>query len=113
MRRKGSVPRTAASYNLTAIAPGVDWAFEEEHDITDGWAWNVTGNHGTILLRLHEDDSDVVYTEPLEDGEQLHSASVAREISAVANIQDEETATNPASLSVSTASTGRAKALSF
>ncbi|KAL2127877.1 hypothetical protein VTI74DRAFT_10022 [Chaetomium olivicolor] len=85
VRREGSVTKHASSYNLTAIAPSVDW-FD---NIVD-WGWNVTGSHGSILLRLSEDDGDAVYEEDTEEGKQPHSASMAREISAVANIQDEE-----------------------
>ncbi|KAJ4306387.1 hypothetical protein N0V88_001187 [Collariella sp. IMI 366227] len=85
VRREGSVAKHAGSYNLSGIAPNVDW-FD---DIVD-WGWNVTGSHGNILLRLLEDDGDAVWEEEVEEGKKPHSAGMAREISAVANIQDEE-----------------------
>ncbi|KAK4038786.1 hypothetical protein C8A01DRAFT_37274 [Parachaetomium inaequale] len=84
VRRPGAVVKHAASYNLSAIAPGFYWM--DDHG---GWGWNVTGSHGTILMRLSEDAGDSVYEEAAEDGKQPSSGGVAREISAVANIQDE------------------------
>jgi hypothetical protein len=90
VRRQGSVVKHAGDYNLTAIAPGADWL--------DGhveWGWNVTGSHGTILLRLSEDAGDGVFEEGLaKDAKQAHSAAVVREISAVADIQDEASSTS-------------------
>ncbi|SPQ21855.1 ba13dfef-1919-464d-83aa-754300ec4b69 [Thermothielavioides terrestris] len=84
VRRPGSVVRKASGYNLTAIAPGVDWV-----DSHVEWGWNVTGSHGTILLRLAEDADDAPYEEETEEGQRPRSAGMAREISAVADIQDE------------------------
>ncbi|KAK4153142.1 hypothetical protein C8A00DRAFT_15621 [Chaetomidium leptoderma] len=89
VRRPGSVKKQPANYNLTAIAPGVDWL-----DGRVDWGWNVTGSHGTILVRLSEDADDVVYEEESEDGKQPHSGGTAREISAVADIQDEAHSTS-------------------
>lgn len=84
VRRKGSAVKMAHGYNLTAIAPGVSWLDDHSE-----WGWNVTGSHGTLLLRLQEDAADAVYEEKTEDGRPPRSASMAREISAVVNIQDE------------------------
>ncbi|KAL2023911.1 hypothetical protein VTK56DRAFT_688 [Thermocarpiscus australiensis] len=84
VRRQGSVVKQAAGYNLSAIAPGVDWLYEHGE-----WGWNVTGSHGTVLLRLQEDAAGVVYEEKVEEGKVQHSAGLARQISAVANIEDE------------------------
>ncbi|KAG7288854.1 hypothetical protein NEMBOFW57_005213 [Staphylotrichum longicolle] len=84
VRRPGSVVKQAGSYNLSAIAPGVDWG-SGHYD----WGWNVTGSHGTILLRLSEDADDAVYQEEVDEGKLPRPGGVAREISAMANIQDE------------------------
>ncbi|KAK4137877.1 hypothetical protein BT67DRAFT_372209 [Trichocladium antarcticum] len=84
VRREGSMVKTSAGYNLSAVAPGVGWL--EDHM---EWGWNVTGSHGTILLRLQEDAADAAYDEETEKGKEPRSAGMAREISAVANIQDE------------------------
>jgi hypothetical protein len=86
VRRQGSVVKHASDYNLTAIAPHADWP--EGHV---EWGWNVTGSYGTVLLRLQEDAADGVYEEKAGEGKQPGSAGLAREISAVANIQDEAT----------------------
>ncbi|KAL2140192.1 hypothetical protein VTI28DRAFT_4116 [Corynascus sepedonium] len=85
VRRPGSVTKHAGSYNLSAIAPGVHWLDDEV-----AWGWNVTGSHGTILLRLSEDASEYVYEEEQREGNKLSSGGMAREISVVANIQDED-----------------------
>ncbi|KAH6845471.1 hypothetical protein B0I37DRAFT_186011 [Chaetomium sp. MPI-CAGE-AT-0009] len=84
VRRPGSVVKHAESYNLSAIAPGVHWLDNDAE-----WGWNVTGSHGTILMRLSEDASDTVYEEEPAEGKRPSSGGLAREISAVANIQDE------------------------
>ncbi|KAL2266390.1 hypothetical protein VTJ83DRAFT_5742 [Remersonia thermophila] len=87
VRRAGSVVRHPKDYNLTAIAPGVDWA---DPDVE--WGWNVTGSHGTILLRLVESADGVVYEdkETQKEAKYPHSGSLAREIIAIADIQDED-----------------------
>lgn len=86
VRRPGSGLKHAGGYNLSAIAPGVHWVVDENVD----WGWNVTGLHGTILLRLTEDAGDAVYEEEPSEGLQPSAGDMAREISAVANIQDED-----------------------
>ncbi|EAQ90599.1 hypothetical protein CHGG_02534 [Chaetomium globosum CBS 148.51] len=85
VRRPGSVVKHAGSYNLSAIAPGIHWL-----DDPAEWGWNVTGSHGNIFMRLSEDAKDAVYEEETVEGKQPSSGGLAREISAVANIQDEE-----------------------
>ncbi|KAK3997621.1 hypothetical protein QBC44DRAFT_315236 [Cladorrhinum sp. PSN332] len=87
VRRQGSVTKTAAGYNLTSIAPEVDWP--EGHD---AWWWNVTGSEGTVLVRLKENDSDdKLYREKSEkSGPDVHPASLAREVSAIVTFQDED-----------------------
>jgi hypothetical protein len=85
VRRSGSVSRQLGSYNLSDIAPGVDWMGDRVE-----WAWNVTGSHGSILLRLSEGAENTVYEEKPEEGKQPRSGGMAREISAIADIQDEE-----------------------
>ncbi|KAL2167715.1 hypothetical protein VTG60DRAFT_891 [Thermothelomyces hinnuleus] len=85
VRRPGSVTKQARSYNLSAIAPGVHWV-----DDDDAWGWNVTGSHGTILLRLSEDASDPVYEEEEGDDKRPSSGGMARSISVEATIQDED-----------------------
>ncbi|KAM0435222.1 hypothetical protein ACHAPT_003312 [Fusarium lateritium] len=47
VRRKGSVPRGYDSYNLTKVAPEMDWIGDEV-----SWARNITGNSGRMMLRL-------------------------------------------------------------
>ncbi|KAK3299299.1 uncharacterized protein B0H64DRAFT_317105 [Chaetomium fimeti] len=84
VRRPGSVVKHAGSYNLSAIAPGVHWLDDHAE-----WGWNVTGSHGSILMRLSEDAGDTVYEEEAAEGTKPSSGGLAREISAVANIQDE------------------------
>ncbi|KAL2160674.1 hypothetical protein VTH06DRAFT_1362 [Thermothelomyces fergusii] len=99
VRRPGSVTKHAGSYNLSAIAPGVHWL---DDDDGDAWAWNVTGSHGTILLRLSEDANDAVYEEEEEeegegegeaeegDDKRPSSGRLARPISVEATVQDED-----------------------
>ncbi|KAK4199918.1 hypothetical protein QBC40DRAFT_281058 [Triangularia verruculosa] len=87
IRRQGSAVRRKGNYNLTAIAPGVNWM---EGDVD--WGWNVTGSHGSVVLRFEEDDTDdSVYREATKEAKEQHTAGVAREISAVATFQDEDT----------------------
>ncbi|KAK4127822.1 hypothetical protein N657DRAFT_669582 [Parathielavia appendiculata] len=85
VRRPGSVVRQARNYNLSAIAPGTNWMHSHGE-----WGWNVTGSHGTIVLSLLEDESDAAYEEDKEDGKPPSSWGLAREIVAVADIQDED-----------------------
>ncbi|KAK4467121.1 hypothetical protein QBC42DRAFT_1513 [Cladorrhinum samala] len=86
VRRQGSTVKVAAGYNLSAIAPGVDWL-----DSHAEWGWNVTGSRGTVLVRLRESDADdKVYRETPEKDTDPHPASIAREISAVVTFQDED-----------------------
>ncbi|KAK4657321.1 hypothetical protein QC762_211970 [Podospora pseudocomata] len=87
IRRQGSAAKYRDNFNLTAVAPGVNWMGDDVD-----WGWNVTGSHGTVVLRLEEDDTpDSWYRETPKDEKESHTAGVAREISAVATFQDEET----------------------
>ncbi|RMJ12090.1 hypothetical protein CDV36_008238 [Fusarium kuroshium] len=47
VKRKGSVTRGYDSYNLTKVAPGMDWIGDEVP-----WARNITGTSGRMMLRL-------------------------------------------------------------
>ncbi|KAK4227076.1 hypothetical protein QBC38DRAFT_478618 [Podospora fimiseda] len=88
VRRQGSVVKTAADYNLTAIAPDVEWPEDHHH----GWGWNITGSEGTVIFRLKEgDDEEKSYYEKLEKsrgGPFVHPASLARETTGVLTLQD-------------------------
>ncbi|KAL2151849.1 hypothetical protein VTH82DRAFT_5033 [Thermothelomyces myriococcoides] len=86
VRRAGSMTKHARSYNLSAIAPEVHWVDDDD----DSWGWNVTGSHGSILLRLSEDASDPMYEEDEGDNKWPSSGAMARWISAQAMIQDED-----------------------
>ncbi|KAK4162757.1 hypothetical protein QBC43DRAFT_320912 [Cladorrhinum sp. PSN259] len=97
VRRQGSVAKKASGYNLTAIAPEVDWP--EGHD---NWWWNVTGSQGTLLVRLRENDSEEkLYREtPEKESAEAHPASLAREASAIVTFQDEDKSSSSFSLRV-------------
>ncbi|RSL42295.1 hypothetical protein CEP53_012276 [Fusarium sp. AF-6] len=47
LKRKGSVTRGYDSYNLTKVAPGMDWIGDQVP-----WARNITGTSGRMMLRL-------------------------------------------------------------
>ncbi|KAM6512718.1 hypothetical protein FSOLCH5_010423 [Fusarium solani] len=47
VKRKGSAARGYDSYNLTKVAPGMDWIGDEVP-----WARNITGTSGRMMLRL-------------------------------------------------------------
>ncbi|KAF4980410.1 hypothetical protein FDECE_17889, partial [Fusarium decemcellulare] len=47
IKRKGSVTRGYDSYNLTRVAPGMDWIGDKA-----SWARNITGHSGRMMLRL-------------------------------------------------------------
>ncbi|KAJ4251615.1 hypothetical protein NW757_006452 [Fusarium falciforme] len=47
VKRKGSAARGYDSYNLTKVAPGMDWIGDEV-----SWARNITGTSGRMMLRL-------------------------------------------------------------
>lgn len=83
VRRPGTVARQAAGYNLSAIAPRATWPSG-----LGEWGRNITGDHGTIELRIDEDEGGGVYEEKVE-GKTSRGAGLAREIQAVATIQDE------------------------
>lgn len=83
VRRPGAVARQAAAYNLSAIAPGATWP----SGLVE-WGRNITGDYGTIELRIDEDEGGGVYEEKAE-GKISTGAGLAREIQAVATIQDE------------------------
>ncbi|KAK3350915.1 hypothetical protein B0H65DRAFT_103478 [Neurospora tetraspora] len=83
VRRPGTVVRQAAGYNLSAIAPGATWP----SGLVE-WGRNISGDHGKIELRIDEDEGDGVYEEKVE-GKTSKGASLAREIQAVATIQDD------------------------
>ncbi|EAA32280.3 hypothetical protein GE21DRAFT_7300 [Neurospora crassa] len=83
VRRPGTVVRQAAEYNLSAIAPGATWPSS-----LGEWGRNITGDHGKIELRIDEDEGDGVYEEKVE-GKTSRGANLAREIQAVATIQDD------------------------
>jgi hypothetical protein len=83
VRRPGSVERHAMDYNLTEMAPEVDW-LAARHE----WNHNVTGQHGKIILNLDDEDH---WTE-FEDGDKKEggkSDGLIREISAEVTMQDE------------------------
>ncbi|SPN98937.1 related to TUL1 RING-domain E3 ubiquitin ligase [Cephalotrichum gorgonifer] len=48
-RHDASVSRQAISYNLTAVAPDIDWT-----GARSPWARNVTGREGRMKVRLHD-----------------------------------------------------------
>ncbi|KAK3403583.1 hypothetical protein B0T20DRAFT_30570 [Sordaria brevicollis] len=92
VRRPGTVSRQAAGYNLSAIAPGATWPSG-----LGEWGRNITGDHGTIELRIDEDEGGGVYQEKTE-GRISRGAGLARKIQAVATIQDEATKASSLSL---------------
>ncbi|KAK3952501.1 hypothetical protein QBC32DRAFT_341200 [Pseudoneurospora amorphoporcata] len=92
VRRPGTVARQAAGYNLSTIAPGATWPSG-----LGEWGRNITGGHGKIELRIDEDEGDGVYEEKF-DGNTSRGASLAREIQAVATIQDDASEASSLSL---------------
>lgn len=80
IRRPGSVGRYASKYNLTELAPDVDWIARPE------WNYNVTGQHGKIILNL--DDKDT-WTNYKDDEGKDDPNGLVREITATVNMQDE------------------------
>jgi transmembrane E3 ubiquitin-protein ligase len=82
VRRPGTTVRTAAGYNLTAIAPGISWPGGRGE-----WGRNITGAHGKIQMELEEYDGTAEYVEESE-GKDVKSAAVVRETSASVTMQD-------------------------
>lgn len=83
VRRQGSVERRATDYNVTEIAPAVDW-LGTRHP----WSHNVTGQHGKIILHLDDKDKSVQLEDDGE-AEDKTSNGVVREITATVTMQDE------------------------
>ena len=92
VRRPGTVARQAAGYNLSTIAPGATWPSG-----LGEWGRNITGDHGKVELRIDEDEGGGVYEEKV-DGNTSRGASLAREIQAVATIQDDASEASSLSL---------------
>ncbi|KAK3937669.1 hypothetical protein QBC46DRAFT_356479 [Diplogelasinospora grovesii] len=88
VRRDPEVHRYAHDYNLSDIAPGLNWP-GPGHE----WGRNITGSHGKVVLRLEEDDdkpNDA--TKNGKDGEVgvvEGDGGWAREAAAVLTMQDE------------------------
>ncbi|KAK3325505.1 hypothetical protein B0H66DRAFT_126821 [Apodospora peruviana] len=81
-RRPGKPLKYAADYNLSAITPGISWLGAHAE-----WDRNITGAHGTILLRLDEDANSIEYEEKAQGRKPLSSDRV-RQTSGLATFQD-------------------------
>ncbi|RDW94911.1 hypothetical protein BP5796_00674 [Coleophoma crateriformis] len=66
------------TFNLSEVAPGVDWAYRSEED----WTRNITGTEGKMMLRIDEKIGESL---GLEDG----AANEVRQVAATMTIQDE------------------------
>ncbi|KAH8672494.1 hypothetical protein BGZ60DRAFT_404990 [Tricladium varicosporioides] len=74
--------------NLTEISPGVDWAFRSE----EYWTRNITGEEGTLRIRVDERDVMEMDLKTPRMPEQLIDPSntdLVREVEATVTIQDE------------------------
>ncbi|KAK5658526.1 hypothetical protein OQA88_1918 [Cercophora sp. LCS_1] len=83
VRRRGSVIKQAAGYNLSQIAPDISFGGGGSD-----WGRNVTGEHGMISLTLEEYGGTAEYVEEAS-GKEAGSAAVVRETSAFVSLQDE------------------------
>ncbi|KAG9246742.1 RING finger ubiquitin ligase-like protein [Calycina marina] len=72
--------------NLSAISPGIDWAYQSE----DNWTRNVTGQEGKLMLRIEEKDvlGDKASKTPKSETEEAPGKEI-REVKATMTIQDE------------------------
>ncbi|KAK0638705.1 hypothetical protein B0T16DRAFT_421624 [Cercophora newfieldiana] len=81
VRRPGTKLRQAAGYNLSAIAPEINWQGGSV------WGRNVTGSYGKIQMELEEYDGTEEVVEETES-KDVRSAAVVRETSASVTVQD-------------------------
>ncbi|KAH8891328.1 hypothetical protein GQ53DRAFT_649395 [Thozetella sp. PMI_491] len=82
IRRIGGVQRQAASYNLSDISPAVGWL-----GMHSDWMRNITGSHGTVLMRLKDKNNSIEYQERIEEG-TVRAGGLVREVSADFTVQD-------------------------
>jgi transmembrane E3 ubiquitin-protein ligase len=93
---------TGGPLNLTKITPGVHWAFSDPED----WTMNVTGNEGTVMLRVDEKASLEIEIEQEPETVELselgelreigisRQMALVREVAATMTIQDSESSNN-------------------
>ncbi|KAK2069539.1 hypothetical protein P8C59_004108 [Phyllachora maydis] len=86
VRREGPSPRTAMAYNLSDMAPAVTWATD-----TPEWSRNVTGEYGTITLRIEDQVEEMELDESWDHSDAPRSAGLVREVAVVTTIQDDAT----------------------
>ncbi|KAH7318609.1 hypothetical protein B0I35DRAFT_409470 [Stachybotrys elegans] len=82
--RHPAVHRSFEDYNLTQIAPMLEWTGDESE-----WARNVTGETGRMLISLEGNKTLVAY-EQLDDMDPPFSGGVIRAVKATATIEDSE-----------------------
>lgn len=82
VRKPASVARTYESYNLTEIAPGLQWMGDQSD-----WARNITGNTGSMLLRVDGNKTIETYEQLAIDDAPL-GGGLVRNIRGTATIED-------------------------
>ncbi|QPC73759.1 hypothetical protein HYE68_004511 [Fusarium pseudograminearum] len=83
VKRKGSVPRSYDSYNLSKTAPGLDWIGDHA-----SWARNITGRTGRIMLRLEANKTVSEYEQlPAQSGVPV-AGGLIRSVRGTTTIED-------------------------
>lgn len=82
IRRPASVPRTYHSYNLSRIAPSMDWIGDQSE-----WARNVTGELARISIKIQENKTSYEYEQLPETSAPL-SGGIIRGVKSTVSIED-------------------------
>ncbi|KAK0392355.1 hypothetical protein NLU13_1850 [Sarocladium strictum] len=82
VRKPGSVVKRYDEYNLTDSVPGLDWMGDKAD-----WARNITGNSGSILLRVDGNKTIEVYEQLAVDEAPL-GGGLIRNVKGTATIED-------------------------
>ena len=79
---------THRSVNISAISPGIDWAYRNE----ESWTRNITGKEGKLMLRI--DEKNTAHIDPPDEEatpsrDDLWSGGLVRNVAATMTVQDE------------------------
>ncbi|KAM5342572.1 hypothetical protein ACJ41O_013538 [Fusarium nematophilum] len=83
IRRKGTVPRGHDSYNLSRIAPGMEWIGDKI-----SWARNITGHTGRMMLRLEGNKTVTEYEQLPADTNMPVAGGLIRSVKGTTTIED-------------------------